>query len=668
MNRIVAAFVALSWAAPHADVQREAIERAISRVKPALVQIYVVSADYSEGRQVKNQGAGSGVIISEDGYLVSNHHVAGRAVRLMCVMSDNEEIEAELVGTDALSDISVLKLKPAQPRVFPKAVFGDSDALRVGDPVLAMGSPMALSQSVTLGIISNTKMVLPRLFGPFVRFRLEGEDVGSIVRWIAHDAAIYGGNSGGPLVNLNGEVVGVNEISLGLSGAIPGNLAREVAEALIRDGRVRRAWIGLDAQPLLKYGDRTEGLLVAGVLDGSPAQQAGLQSGDILLSVNGQPVTARFQEEIPLFNRLIAALPIGDPVDVEYERDGVRKSASVRTEERPESRPKEREIKALGVTVRDISYIMQKEMKLASRDGVIVSSVRSGGPAGEAKPSIQVRDVITALGGVSVSNTADLIARVDALTRDAAEPVPAVLNFSRRSADLITVVKVGVRELEDPGLEVKKAWLPAATQVITRDLADQIGKPDLGGVRVTQVYPDRSAARAGLQVGDLIVALDGAPLPVYHLEDYEVLPALIRQYRVGDSPEFTILRGDDEIKMRIALERSPKLEREMKSYRDDRFEFTARETTYFDLVRENWKADEQGVLVTEVVPGGWAALGPIITEDLVLAVDGEPVPDVEALKSALKRVSETKPKSVVFSILRGVRRLYVELEPDWSTN
>src|SRR5208283_2979279 len=118
------------------------------------------------------------------------------------------EIEAELVGTDPLTDISILKLKPDPSMVFEPASFGDSSKLQVGQYVLAMGCPMALSQSVTLGIISNTEMTMPRLWGSARRFRLDGEDVGSLVRWIGHDAAIYGGNSGGPLVDLRGKIIG----------------------------------------------------------------------------------------------------------------------------------------------------------------------------------------------------------------------------------------------------------------------------------------------------------------------------------------------------------------------------------------------------------------------------------------------------------------------------
>src|SRR5438045_7752017 len=138
--------------------------------------------------------------------------------------------------------------------------------MRVGDSVLAMGSPMALSQSVTLGIVSNTEMMMPRFFGPSARFRLDGEDVGGLVRWIGHDAPIYGGNSGGPLVNLRGEIIGINEISYGLGGAIPGTLAKSVADKIMTDGKLQRSWLGIDVQPRFKHSKAEEGVLVCGVL------------------------------------------------------------------------------------------------------------------------------------------------------------------------------------------------------------------------------------------------------------------------------------------------------------------------------------------------------------------------------------------------------------------
>src|SRR5262249_46848753 len=157
---------------------------------------------YYGGREVKHEASGSGAIISADGYVITNHHVVGKAKRVQCTLTTKEEVEATVVGTDPLADIAVIKLKrngKDASRPLPVAAFGDSDSLRVGDRVLAMGSPLALSQSVTKGIVSNVKMTL----GMF-KFTLDGEEVGSIVTWIGHDSQIFPGNSGGPLVNLKG--------------------------------------------------------------------------------------------------------------------------------------------------------------------------------------------------------------------------------------------------------------------------------------------------------------------------------------------------------------------------------------------------------------------------------------------------------------------------------
>ena len=144
---------------------------------------------YEEGREIKREASGSGTIITPEGHVLTNHHVAGHTKSIICTLPIERGSPADLVGTDPLSDIAIIKLRPAKPRVFPVARFGDARKLKVGDPVMALGSPLALSQSVTMGIVSNTEMIMPGMFWPFNRMTLDGEDVGSIVRWIGHDAA-----------------------------------------------------------------------------------------------------------------------------------------------------------------------------------------------------------------------------------------------------------------------------------------------------------------------------------------------------------------------------------------------------------------------------------------------------------------------------------------------
>ena len=645
---------------------RSQIDSAIARVKPALVRIRVVSTDYGEGREVKMQAVGSGAIITRDGYLITNHHVAGHAARMFCTMWNREEIEAELVGTDPLTDISILKLKPEHPVEFKFVDFGDSSRIQVGEYVLAMGSPMALSQSVTLGIISNTEMTMPRYWGSARRIRMDGEDVGSLVRWIGHDAAIYGGNSGGPLVNLQGKIIGINEISYGLGGAIPGNLAQSVAKEIMAKGRVRRSWLGLDAQPLFKRSQDKHGVLISGVIENSPADKAGFKDGDLLLRLGGSATDVRFEEQMADVMWRLASLAIGREVPAVVKRGGKEITLHPVPIEREEACPRQQEIKAWGLTARDFSSLLAEEMKRSSLDGVLVTSVRPGGPAGSAKPSLQPMDVIIEVNHQPVKSTEDLMVLTRKLTAGRTEPIPAMATFERKAARYLAVVRVGLEELKDPGLEVTKAWLPVETQVISREVAKQLGQPALKGFYITRVYPGTTAAKAGLKPGDFITAVDGSKLSASDSEYEDELTSLIRQYDVGKTVELTILRDQAELKVTVELARSPRLQREMRKYRSDEFEFTARELSFFDAIEEQLAGDHQGVLVESVKAGSWAELGSLSASDLILEVDGRPVGNLDTLRRELDRVAADKERVVVIKVLRGIHTCYLEIEPNWK--
>jgi len=639
------------------------IASAIEAVRPALVRIFVAEVDYSEGREVKSESAGSGVIVSPEGYVVTNHHVAGKAKRIFCTLANKEQVDADLVGSDALTDVAVIKLRAAGPRQFPTAEWGDSSKVKVGDTVYAMGSPLALSQSVTSGIVSNTEMIMPEFLGE--ELRLDGEDVGSMVRWIGHDATIKPGNSGGPLVNSEGKIIGINEISLGLAGAIPSNLVRSIAEQIIKNGHVNRAWLGMSLQPLLKSSGLKIGVLVAGVLPDSPAKVAGIMPGDVLIKLAGRDISVRFSEELPLFNQMVADLPIGQAVEAVVLRAGKEISVKIIPQERPEAEPRQREFKTWGMCASDISFVEARRMRRANQDGVLVRSCRPGGPADDAKPSLQEDDVIVEVAGKPVKNVEQLVAITQEIVKGKTEPTPVLVAFERDSERLVTVVKVGTKDLEDPGREVKKAYLPIATQVLTRDIAEALGVKGKTGVRITKVYPNTSAQKANLMVGDLIVAVDGQEIAATNPEDVEVFPTMIRQYKIGSTVKLTVIRGGKEIQVPVVLEESRPLPREMRRYRDEIFEFEVRDIAFQDRVDLNLDKDISGVYVESVAEGGWAALGRLSSGDIITEIDGKPVADVLAVKAAMQKIASDKPKFVVIRVIRDTDERFIELETDW---
>ena len=636
-----------------------AVARALEKVAPSLVRIHVVSVDHQDGRELKREASGSGTIITPEGHVLTNHHVAGKTKTIICTLPTREEIPAELVGTDPLSDIAVLKLKPPKPRTFPVARFGDASKLKAGDRVLALGSPLALSQSVTMGIVSNTEMIMPGMFWPFNRMTLDGEDVGSIVRWIGHDAAIFGGNSGGPLVNMAGEIVGVNEISMGLAGAIPADIAQEVATALMKEGRVRRAWIGLEVQPLLKSSAVTRGALVGGTIAGSPAEKAGFASGDMLVRLNGTDVTIRFAEEIPLFNRLVMQLPIGRPVDAVVVRKGSEKKLTVTPDDRENVEATIVEVAHLDITASDVSYWAAKELQRSDRSGVRVRGIRPGGSADDAKPSLREDDVIVALNDTPVRNVQGLVASIDKLLRGRTEPVPVLVAFDRRSERILTVIEIGRAGIEDPGLEARKAWVPVAVQTLTPELAERLGLSGKSGVRVTRVIGAQKDET--LQVGDVIVAIDGDPVQASQPSDADVFHTMIRQYKIGSTVTLTTFRAKQEKQVKVTLQSSPRLPREMKKYEDPAFEFRVRNISETDRRELGMPDAERGVLVEAVREGGWAALAHLGDGDIILAIDGEPVADVADVQKKMERIAAAKPKAVVLQVRRGIRTFFVEM-------
>lgn len=651
------------------DALRRDIDFAREKVYPALVNISVVVQQFSGGRVTHAPAAGSGVIVSPAGHVLTNFHVAGNTTRITCTLPTGEAIEASVVTHDPLTDLSILKLlleKRVHPTIpVPFATLGDSDAVQVGDYVLAMGNPLSLSSSLTLGVVSNTK----RVFTDFTGTEMEeldlgeGEKTGLFTRWIQHDALILPGNSGGPLVNLRGEVVGINELGAsGVGFAIPSNIAAKVLNQALTYGEVRRGWLGLSVMPVDKLG-RDTGALISSIVPGSPAEVAGLRAGDLLLTLDREPVSVRFFEQVPPLYERIADFPEGTTITIEFERGGelaVTKATVTRMEK---FLGEEREFARMGVTVRAITGPMALVRRYPSTDGVVVTGLRPGYAFEEARPQLEPGDVVLSVGGVKISDL-DSFARALDGVKDGDE---VLVVYRRKDEELLTVVKPTENKKETSGRELAKAWLGAKTQVLTADLAKALGIPGTKGFRITEVFPGTEAAKAGLRVGDILVALNGQELKASRLQDAEDLKRAVEDLSPGDKAKFTLLRDGARTEVAVVMEPTPAAVVDAKTSEQDGLDFVVREVTFLDLIENRWEPGTKGVLVTDAPMGGWANMGGLHVGDLVLGVCGREVTDLATFEAVMKDVLAARPKVIDVHVRREHRTHFVFIEPDWST-
>lgn len=381
-------------------------------------------------KQTRPLGIGSGFIISADGYVVTNHHVIDRADEIVVTLADGTEYDAEIKGSDPKTDLALLKLKEAKD--LPYLEWGDDANSRVGDWVLAIGNPFGLGGSASTGIISA-----------------RGRDInaGPYDDFIQVDAAINRGNSGGPLFNMQGQVIGINSMifspsggSVGIGFAIPSSMARGVVSQLRESGEVERGWIGVSigsvTEELADVFKRNseEGALVQEVIKDSPAEKAGLVPGDIVLSFNGVKI-----KDVRKLPRTVAQAPVGKAYKMDVWRDGKRKTLKIKTEPFPEDataatgtgsddKPAEQETdKLLGAELSELNDELRGRYRIAEDvEGVLLLSVERGGLA--AKNGLRLGDVITRFDNKSVSKPEQVTSAIKAASKTGQSSVAVLIN------------------------------------------------------------------------------------------------------------------------------------------------------------------------------------------------------------------------------------------------
>jgi serine protease Do len=372
------------------------------------------------------QSLGSGFIIDPTGLVVTNNHVIDGADEITVTLQDNTSLKATVVGRDETGDIALLRVKPDKP--LPAVQFGDSDAERVGDWVLAIGNPFGLGGTVTAGIVSARGRDIRQ--GPYDDF-------------IQTDAAINRGNSGGPLFNMDGQVIGMNTAiyspsggSIGIGFSIPANMVKAVVEQLKDFGHPRRGWLGVRIQQVTPDIAESLGLheatgaMVAGVNDGGPADKAKIQNGDIILKFNGQDV-----KEMRSLPRIVADSDVGKSVPVVLWRDGKEVMVQATLAEKPDdvqvaaatpdSKPageKPTEISGLGLKLAPITQDMKDKFSLgADQKGVVITDVSPKGPAAER--GLKPGDVVVEVQQGEVSTPADVQQKVDSVRKESRKSV-----------------------------------------------------------------------------------------------------------------------------------------------------------------------------------------------------------------------------------------------------
>lgn len=401
----------------YAQERRTPVVIAVEKVSPAVVNINTEEVvrqrvnpftglgdeffdqffqDFFPPQDYKRQSLGSGVIINQKGYILTNEHVISRASTIKITLNDNREFDAHLVGADSRSDLAIIKIDSDKP--LPFAQMGASADIMIGESVIAIGNPFGLSHTVTTGIVSA------------VNRSIKGEDGRIYSDFIQIDASINPGNSGGPLLNINGEVIGINtaiyQKAEGIGFAMPIDRAKRIVNDLIKYGEVHEAWIGIFVQELTpqiakSFGySNTKGVIISKAFKGGPSERAGLKRGDIIISIGNKPIRT-----IDDYYDLIYGYGHNDKISITVFRDGEKIAVNVTAQAIPEELSDEIALEWLGISVDEITNKAVKKYQLFTNSGVLISKVEKGGPAG--KIGIEAGDVLRQINQAKVETLKD---------------------------------------------------------------------------------------------------------------------------------------------------------------------------------------------------------------------------------------------------------------------
>jgi serine protease Do len=371
-------------------------------IKPSVVHIEVVK----KTGEIRYKSLASGLIVDKNGLILTNEHVVDDAKSITITLPSKIEYPAEIIGTDKQTDLALIKIKTEEELSVAK--LGNSDNVQVGEWVVAVGNPYGFDRTVSFGIVSGKGRVLPNL--PI--------ETPLINDFIQTDAAIDPGSSGGPLVNLRGEVIGINSIGLGRGQGftIPINTANEVKNKLLSSGTIQRGYLGVTIQPLsrdyAKYfnNPRLEGILISDIIPDSPAEKAGLKPGDIVTEYNGKKTSAEKEEDLNKFQFLILESEVGKPAHLKITRNGKDTTITVDISMQPKVKADEFET-PFGFTVKEITDVIYRQYMLDDKNGVMVSFVEVGGVASTAL--LEEDDVITKVENLEIKNLDDFKKSLD---------------------------------------------------------------------------------------------------------------------------------------------------------------------------------------------------------------------------------------------------------------